>query len=85
MSFRFTVRRATKVAGVYALEGTLEEGEIRHGATASVETPEGTHQIVVRTVAFVTPPRYDRKDLTITIAPPSFAIDSLNGATLSGE
>jgi hypothetical protein len=85
VSFRFRVRRATRIAGVYTVDGTLEDGEIRHGATASVQTLSRVQRVIVKTVAFVTPTPRDRKDVTITIAPPSFPFESLNGATIVGD
>jgi hypothetical protein len=85
MSFRFKVNHAVKVAGMYTLDGTLEEGQVRHGQTATVQTADGLRTVTVKTVAFVTPPRTDRKDVTITITAPSFPFESLAGATLVGE
>jgi hypothetical protein len=82
MSFTFQIRRATKIMGVVTLDGVLD-GSLKHGTkgTALLRGGESV-PLVVKTVAFVDPPRPGNRDRTITIEPPPCALEALEGATL---
>ncbi len=81
MSLRFVVKQVSRIAGVDTVTGVLESGALRHGIAATAQTREGSLPIVIRTVAFVDPPKTSN-EYTLTIAAPGFALALLNGATI---
>jgi hypothetical protein len=81
MSLRFVVAQAQRLAGVDTLTGVLESGTLRHGIAASAQTRDGSLPVLIRTVAFVDPPKHSN-EYTLTIDPPSFALALLEGTTL---
>jgi hypothetical protein len=85
MAFEFKVKAAGRLGKVWYLDGELLSGSLCHDATATVQTPSGLLSVVVRTVAFVDPPRVADKTLTITIDEPNFDITLLRGMVLVNE
>jgi hypothetical protein len=81
MSLRFVVKQAFRIAGVDTVTGILESGTLRHGVAATAQTRQGPLPILIRTVAFVDPPKTS-SEYTLTIADPGFALSLLNGATI---